>query len=193
MSLLTILDLLGTMAFAASGALAAIRRDMDLFGVLVLGVCCYCDRRWDSQRHHSWCPPTFLHSESNVSLSVDFCFASDFLFQQKTRFFKKSFTLFRRCRSGDFRCHWYQQGAEFQHWFSGSGLDGGHDGHCRRIDKGHAIQPSPVNPLQRGLCFSVSGWWSSVGDTELDKRPFWNFGIAFSHSYNRAEAFGNSL
>ena len=38
LSLLYTLDLLGTMAFAASGALAAIRRDMDLFGVLVLGV-----------------------------------------------------------------------------------------------------------------------------------------------------------
>lgn len=38
MSLLYSLDLLGTAAFAASGALAGIRRDMDLFGVLVLGM-----------------------------------------------------------------------------------------------------------------------------------------------------------
>ena len=38
MNLLYSLDLLGTAAFAASGALAGIRRDMDLFGVLLLGL-----------------------------------------------------------------------------------------------------------------------------------------------------------
>lgn len=38
MTLLYSLDLLGTAAFAASGALAGIRRGMDLFGVLVLGM-----------------------------------------------------------------------------------------------------------------------------------------------------------
>ena len=38
MTVLYALDLLGTAAFAASGAWAGIRRDMDLFGVLVLGL-----------------------------------------------------------------------------------------------------------------------------------------------------------
>lgn len=38
MNLLYSLDLLGTAAFAVSGALAGVRRDMDLFGVLVLGL-----------------------------------------------------------------------------------------------------------------------------------------------------------
>lgn len=38
MSLLYTLDLVGTAAFAASGAWAGIRRKMDLFGVMVLGV-----------------------------------------------------------------------------------------------------------------------------------------------------------
>ncbi len=38
MNLLYILDLIGTAAFAASGAWAGVRRDMDLFGVLVLGM-----------------------------------------------------------------------------------------------------------------------------------------------------------
>jgi len=38
MNLLFLLDLIGTAAFAASGALAGIRRGMDLFGVLVLGM-----------------------------------------------------------------------------------------------------------------------------------------------------------
>ncbi|MDT8441375.1 MAG: trimeric intracellular cation channel family protein [Desulfuromonadales bacterium] len=38
MQLLYLLDLIGTAAFAASGAWAGVRRDMDLFGVLVLGL-----------------------------------------------------------------------------------------------------------------------------------------------------------
>lgn len=38
MSLLYLLDLIGTAAFAASGAWAGVRREMDLFGVMVLGM-----------------------------------------------------------------------------------------------------------------------------------------------------------
>jgi uncharacterized membrane protein YeiH len=38
MSILYALDLLGTAAFAASGAWAGVRRDMDLFGVALLGL-----------------------------------------------------------------------------------------------------------------------------------------------------------
>lgn len=38
MTLLYTLDMLGTAAFAASGALAGVRRDMDIFGVMVLGL-----------------------------------------------------------------------------------------------------------------------------------------------------------
>lgn len=38
MTFLYALDLLGTAAFAASGALAGIRRDMDMFGVFMLGL-----------------------------------------------------------------------------------------------------------------------------------------------------------
>ena len=38
MTLLYALDLLGTAAFAASGAWAGVRRDMDLFGVVLLGL-----------------------------------------------------------------------------------------------------------------------------------------------------------
>lgn len=38
MTPLYMLDLLGTAAFAASGAIAGIRRQMDIFGVMVLGV-----------------------------------------------------------------------------------------------------------------------------------------------------------
>jgi len=38
MTVIYLLDMLGTAAFAASGALAGVRREMDLFGVLVLGM-----------------------------------------------------------------------------------------------------------------------------------------------------------
>ena len=38
MNLLYALDLLGTAAFAASGAWAGVRRDMDLFGVVLMGL-----------------------------------------------------------------------------------------------------------------------------------------------------------
>lgn len=38
MTLLYLLDMIGTAAFAASGAWAGIRREMDLFGVMVLGM-----------------------------------------------------------------------------------------------------------------------------------------------------------
>jgi uncharacterized membrane protein YeiH len=38
MTLLTLLDLIGTAAFAASGAWAGVRRKMDLFGIMVLGM-----------------------------------------------------------------------------------------------------------------------------------------------------------
>ncbi len=38
MTLLYLLDMIGTAAFAASGAWAGVRREMDMFGVLVLGL-----------------------------------------------------------------------------------------------------------------------------------------------------------
>ncbi|OQY22925.1 MAG: hypothetical protein B6I37_06395 [Desulfobacteraceae bacterium 4572_35.2] len=38
MDILYILDLIGTAAFAISGALAGVRRQMDLLGILVLGI-----------------------------------------------------------------------------------------------------------------------------------------------------------
>jgi len=38
MALLYLLDLIGTAAFAASGAWAGVRREMDLFGIMVLGM-----------------------------------------------------------------------------------------------------------------------------------------------------------
>ena len=52
--IVTILELIGTAAFAASGALTAIKRRFDLFGVIIIGggfdigacVCCLgCKRR----------------------------------------------------------------------------------------------------------------------------------------------------
>ncbi|MGB9755691.1 MAG: trimeric intracellular cation channel family protein, partial [Desulfurella sp.] len=37
-SWVNLLDAIGTMAFAASGALAGVKKQMDLFGVIVLGL-----------------------------------------------------------------------------------------------------------------------------------------------------------
>ena len=37
-SFVTVLELIGTVAFAASGALTAIKKHMDLLGIMVLGV-----------------------------------------------------------------------------------------------------------------------------------------------------------
>ena len=37
--LVFVLELIGTVAFAVSGAIVGIKKQMDLFGVIVLGVC----------------------------------------------------------------------------------------------------------------------------------------------------------
>ena len=37
-SFLFLLEMIGTVAFASSGALVGIRKNMDIFGVLVLGI-----------------------------------------------------------------------------------------------------------------------------------------------------------
>ena len=37
--LVFVLELIGTVAFAVSGAIVGIKKQMDLFGVIVLGIC----------------------------------------------------------------------------------------------------------------------------------------------------------
>ena len=76
MSFLYSLDLLGTAAFAASGALAAIRREMDLFGVLMLGLVTACGGGTVRDLMLGDTPPfifkdeTYLYLSATVSLLV---------------------------------------------------------------------------------------------------------------------------
>lgn len=76
MSFLYTLDLLGTAAFAASGALAAIRREMDLFGVLMLGLVTACGGGTLRDLLLGDTPPfifkdeTYLYLSAAVSLAV---------------------------------------------------------------------------------------------------------------------------
>ena len=76
MSFLYTLDLLGTAAFAASGALAAIRREMDLFGVLMLGLVTACGGGTLRDLLLGDTPPfifkdeTYLYLSAGVSLLV---------------------------------------------------------------------------------------------------------------------------
>lgn len=70
MSLLYALDLLGTAAFAASGALAAIRREMDLFGVLMLGLVTACGGGTLRDLLLGDTPPFIFKDETYLYLSV---------------------------------------------------------------------------------------------------------------------------
>ncbi|WP_429885306.1 trimeric intracellular cation channel family protein [Geoalkalibacter halelectricus] len=79
MSLLYLLDLIGTAAFAASGAWAGIRRRMDLLGVLVLGVVTATgggtlrDILLGDVPPFSFKDETYLYISIAVSLVVFFC------------------------------------------------------------------------------------------------------------------------
>lgn len=70
MSLLYGLDLLGTAAFAASGALAAIKREMDLFGVLMLGLVTACGGGTLRDLLLGDTPPFIFKDESYLYLSA---------------------------------------------------------------------------------------------------------------------------
>ncbi len=70
MSLLYGLDLLGTAAFAASGALAAIKREMDLFGVLMLGLVTACGGGTLRDLLLGDTPPFIFKDETYLYLSV---------------------------------------------------------------------------------------------------------------------------
>ncbi len=70
MSFLYTLDLLGTAAFAASGALAAIKREMDLFGVLMLGLVTACGGGTLRDLLLGDTPPFIFKDETYLYLSV---------------------------------------------------------------------------------------------------------------------------
>jgi uncharacterized membrane protein YeiH len=70
MTLLYFLDLLGTAAFAASGACAGIRRDMDLFGVMVLGLVTATGGGTLRDLLLGDAPPFILQNETYLYLSI---------------------------------------------------------------------------------------------------------------------------
>jgi uncharacterized membrane protein YeiH len=70
MNVLYILDLIGTAAFAASGAWAGVRRQMDLFGVLVLGVVTAVGGGTLRDLLHGDVPPFSLKDETYIYLAL---------------------------------------------------------------------------------------------------------------------------
>lgn len=70
MNFLYSLDLLGTAAFAASGALAGIRKEMDLFGVLMLGLVTACGGGTLRDLMLGDTPPFIFKDETYLYLSV---------------------------------------------------------------------------------------------------------------------------
>lgn len=85
MSFLYSLDLLGTAAFAASGALAAIRREMDLFGVLMLGLVTACGGGTLRDLLLGDTPPFIFKDETYLYLSVAVALLV-FIFRQHLEF-----------------------------------------------------------------------------------------------------------
>lgn len=79
MNTLYILDLIGTAAFAASGAWAGIRREMDLFGVLVLGLVTATGGGTLRDVLLGDFPPFCLKNESYLSISIVVALAVFFL------------------------------------------------------------------------------------------------------------------
>lgn len=85
MNLLYALDLLGTAAFAASGAWAGIRRDMDLFGVLMLGLVTATGGGTLRDLFLGDTPPFIFKDETYLYLSIAVSLAI-FLFHKRLEF-----------------------------------------------------------------------------------------------------------
>ena len=101
MSLLYTLDLFGTIAFAASGSLAGIRRDMDLFGVLVLGVVTATGGGTLRDMILGDLPPFCIQDQTYLYLSI-FVSLAVFYFNDKLDFLKSSLLYFDAVGLGTF-------------------------------------------------------------------------------------------
>lgn len=101
MTFLYALDLLGTAAFAASGALAAIRRQMDLFGVLVLGLVTATGGGTLRDLLMGDTPPFILKNELYLYLSVGVSLAV-FRFHRNLGFLRHSLPYFDAVGLGTF-------------------------------------------------------------------------------------------
>lgn len=101
MNLLYALDLLGTAAFAASGAWAGIRRDMDLFGVLMLGLVTATGGGTLRDLFLGDTPPFIFKDETYLHLSIAVSLAV-FLFHRRLEFLQHPLLYFDAVGLGTF-------------------------------------------------------------------------------------------
>jgi uncharacterized membrane protein YeiH len=101
MSFLYALDLLGTAAFAASGALAGIRREMDIFGVLMLGLVTATGGGTLRDLLLGDTPPFIFNDETYLYLSVAVSLAV-FILHRQLEFLRHPLTYFDAVGLGTF-------------------------------------------------------------------------------------------
>lgn len=101
MTLLYFLDLLGTAAFAASGAWAGVRRDMDVFGVLLLGMVTATGGGTLRDLLIGDTPPFIFHNETYLYLSLVVSLVV-FLFHGKMAFIAQPLLYFDAIGLGTF-------------------------------------------------------------------------------------------
>jgi uncharacterized membrane protein YeiH len=122
-TLLYFLDLLGTAAFAASGGWAGIRRDMDLFGVMVLGLVTATGGGTLRDLLLGDTPPFILQNETYLYLSIAVSLAV-FFFHRRIGFLQHPLLYFDAVGLGTFVVIGTSKALAFNIGFLGSVLLG---------------------------------------------------------------------
>lgn len=123
MTLLYFLDLVGTAAFAASGALAGIRREMDIFGVLVLGLVTATGGGTLRDLLLGDTPPFIFQNETYLYISIIVSLGV-FVFHRRLDFLKHPLTIFDAVGLGTFVVIGTGKALDFQMGFVGSVMMG---------------------------------------------------------------------
>lgn len=123
MNLLYTLDLLGTAAFAASGALAGIRRDMDMLGVLVLGIVTATGGGTLRDLLLGDTPPFIFQNETYLYLSIIVSLLV-FIFHHQLDFLRQPLTFFDAVGLGTFVVIGTGKALDFRIGFLGSVMAG---------------------------------------------------------------------
>jgi uncharacterized membrane protein YeiH len=123
MNLLYTLDLLGTVAFAASGAWAGVRRKMDLFGVLVLGLVTATGGGTIRDLLLGDTPPFIFKDETYLALSILVSLAI-FIFHQRLEFLHHPLLYFDAVGLGTFVVIGTGKGLSYGMGFIGSVMMG---------------------------------------------------------------------
>lgn len=123
MDLLYTLDLIGTAAFAASGALAGIRREMDLLGVMVLGVVTATGGGTLRDLLLGDTPPFIFQDETYLYLSLAISLLV-FIYHSKLDFLEHPLTFFDALGLGTFVVIGTGKALDFQIGFLGSVIAG---------------------------------------------------------------------